>query len=196
MQAFLVGEAHQSWNQPTNHDVFPGRSKLFSEGLVETSPFLYLNLYASNQEEEAVVMTRWAAEANLSQQKQAADYKHPWEATKRLQRRFKFASFRTWWLVLPLSDDCNTLQEGILLGRSSSALWCIRALSSSIFTKIHSHAFPSVHAQISLFEIWDESCQFQTQPGFQLPTHHMAVLQMLAYLLFYTYMYIYQCKYA
>lgn len=68
-------------------------------------------------------------------------------------RSFKFALFWTWWLLLPLSDDCKMLKEGIVFGRSSSALGCICALSSSIFTKKHAHAFTSVHAQMcSLFD--------------------------------------------
>lgn len=154
MQAFLAWEVHQSWNQPTTLPLRLIKAFLWRPIRSISISCMHLNLYASNQEEvEAmlVVMTRWAAEENLSQQKRAADYQNPQEATRRLQRRFKFALFRTRCVQLSLSDDWNTLKEGILLGRSSSTHWCICALSSSIFTKSHSPAFTSGHAQLCMF---------------------------------------------
>lgn len=83
-----------------------------------------------------------------------------------------------WWLA-------TRWKKELVLGRSSSTPWCICALSS-IFTKIHSHAFTSVHAQVCMFISRPQSqmraVSFKHSLGIQLPTHHTAVPQMLAYL--------------
>lgn len=88
-----------------------------------------------------VVMTRWTAEANLSQKKQAADYKCPWEATKLLQTRYKLALFRPWRLLRSLSDDWCMLQEESVLSRSSPALWCTHVF----LLDVHKNAFTCIH---------------------------------------------------
>lgn len=192
----LPAECRQSWwerltNPETNQPWRPPRlikAFLWRPGRNISIQCMHLNLYVSNQEEVELilmVMTRWAAEANLSQRKQTADDKRPEKQP-------------SVWETLQICFVSNLVASASTSARSKllSALVYLCA----VLLHIHENTFTCVYLTAALVYLTaalaDESCQFQTQPGFQLPSHHTAILQMLAYLLFYTYMYICQCKYA